>query len=514
MTGVRVSLCVVLAVAVLLVVGSAAGATGALDPTFGGTGTVTTGFTGPEGVNDANSILLQPDGKIVAVGFSEPSPEDVPSFTASIALLRYNADGSPDASFGSQGAVLTTIPDAFVYGDAAVLQPDGKIVVAGFDDSTAGPNEFLLARYDPDGTLDPTFGAGGIVTTLVGDGNSEALGVALQPDGKIVAGGDAIDSNVNRSALVRYLPDGSLDTSFGTDGIVLDTQAGENGFAGIALQPDGKILGVGQLSGMVPYNDLAATPLTRFDSDGTLDPSFGSGGMSDAPTGQAAALALQPDGKIVVVGERANAFAVTRVDPDGTADPSFGSDGTVTTPMGPGSNDPSAVVIQPDAKIVVVGGSQGGFTVARYNPDGSLDANFGSGGIVTTLSSDSQGPDWVDAAASSVALQPDGKIDVAGRSDWGGQTGDELSLARYSVTGGTLTVPPACIAPKTKGKSLTNARRLLKRAHCRTGAIRHSYSKVRKSHVISQKPGHGRRLRNGAKINLLVSKGRRPSRTR
>jgi hypothetical protein len=117
----------------------------------------------------------------------------------------------------------------------------------------------------------------------------------------------------------------------------------------------------------------------------------------------------------------------------------------------------------------------------------------------------------VDAAASSVALQPDGKIDVAGRSDWGGQTGDELSLARYSVTGGTP--PPACIAPKTKGKSLTNARRLLKRAHCRTGAIRHSYSKVRKSHVISEKPGHGRRLRNGAKINLLVSKGRRPSHT-
>ena len=651
-----------LAAALLFAVGSAAGATGALDPSFGVRGTVTTGLVGPEGVSPANALLLQPDGKIVAVGDSEPSPEDVPDTTPSIALVRYDPDGSQDASFGSDGVVTTTISGG-ALANAAVLQPDGKIVVAGYT-WPEGPNVFALVRYNPDGSLDSTFGSGGIVTTPVGDGDSEAFGVVLQPDGKIVAGGGATTgSNGAASALARYLPDGSLDTSFGTDGIVLDTQTGENGFAAIALQPDGKILGVGQSSSTVRRIDWTTTPLTRFNSDGTLDSSFGSGGVSDAPIGPAAALALQPDGKIVVAGEKPNSFAVSRVDLDGTADPSFGSGGTVTTPMGAGVSSASAVALQPDAKIVVAGTSQGGFTVARYNPDGSLDPTFGSGGIVTTLST--AGSYWAGAGVNSVALHPDGKIDAAGWSYFAGETGEQLSLARYLGSGGgmltvqklgtgtgsvtsdpvgvdcgvtcrdlfapepvTLTATPAagsvftgwsgacsgrgtcqvqmstdrsvsatfslapqmltvaksgtgsgtitsspagigcgsgcshayaygttvtltaragggstfkgwsgacsgtgncsvamkqaqsatarfahkpaCIVPKVKGRSLTTARRMVKRAHCRTGTIRHRYSKVKKGHVISQKPRAKTHLRNEARINLVISKGKRP----
>jgi uncharacterized delta-60 repeat protein len=569
-------------VALLFAVASAEAATGALDPSFGVQGTVTTFLVGPEGDSPANALLLQPDGKLVAVGDSDPSPEDIPNAVDQIALVRYNADGSQDASFGNDGVVTTTISGGFAYANAAVLQPDGKIVVAGYYWPN-GPRAFALLRYNPDGSLDPTFGTGGIVTTPVGGGDSEAYGVALQPDGKIVAGGVATDSNGNSSALVRYLPDGSLDTTFGTDGVVVVTEAGENGFAAIARQPDGKILGVGQSSSAVwPW---ATTPLTRFNSDGALDSSFGNGGVSDAPTGPAAALALQPDGKIVVVGEKANAFLISRIDPNGTADPSFGNGGTVTTPMGAERNQPTAVALQSDAKIVVAGTSQGGFTVARYNPDGSLDPTFG-GGIVTTLSN-TAGSYWTGAGANAVALQPDGKIDVAGSSSFIGETGGQLALARYygteelltvtkSGTGaGTITsnpagiscghvctyaydgydggtsirlkatpargssfiswsgggcsgtgtcsvamdqaqtvtatfaLKPACIAPKTKGKSLTVARRMIKRAHCSTGTIRHSFSKVKKSHVISQTPGHGRHLRNDARINLRVSKGKR-----
>ena len=569
-----------LVVALLLVVGSAAATTGGLDPSFGTSGTVTTGLVGPVGDSPANALLLQPDGKLIAVGDSDANPTDGQDPLPQISLVRYNPDGSWDPGFGSYGVVRTTIPGGNAYANAALLQPDGKIVVAGYYWPN-GRRVFALLRYDADGSLDPSFGTGGIVTTPVGDDDSEAFGVVLQPDGKIVAGGLTNDSNGSnsRSALVRYNPDGTLDASFGSDGIVLDTHVRQHGFAAIALQPDGKILGVGQ-GALWPWT---ATPLTRFNSDGTPDSSFGSGGVSKAATGQADALTLQPDGKIVVVGENANSFSVTRVDPDGTADPSFGSGGTVTTPMGPGFNEASAVALQPDAKVVVAGPSQGGLTIVRYDQDGSLDPTFGRGAIVTTLNTTAC-PCWANAGATSMVLQPDGKIDAAGWAAIDGGPGDQLTLARYLGSGGgmltvqklgtgtgsvssdpigvdcgatctdlfapeqvTLTAtpaagsvftgwsgacsgtetcqvqmsadetvaatfsltpePPACIAPRTKGKSLENARRLIKQAHCRTGTVKHSFSNVNKNHVISQTPGHGRHLLNGARINLRVSKG-------
>ena len=154
--------------------------------------------------------------------------------------------------------------------------------------------------------------------------SSKAFGVVLQ-HGKIVAGGEATSSTASGSAVVRYLPDGSLDSSFGNGGVVFSTQPGENGFAALALQPDDKILGVGR-----------TTPLTRYDVNGSLDTSFGSGGISGASTPGAEALASQADGKLVVAGGASNSFVLARVNLDGSVDPSFGSDGVAATPMGSG----------------------------------------------------------------------------------------------------------------------------------------------------------------------------------
>ena len=418
MRAVRLWVLVPLAVALLFIAGSAEGAPGALDASFGQGGTVVT-FLSTEG-SAAHALVLQADGKLVAVGFN--TPPETPNSYRQIALVRYDRDGSLDTSFGSDGVVETSIEGGYAEANAAVLQPDGKIVVAGDYQMAAGGSEFALARYTSDGSLDPSFGTDGIVRTQVEDVSSKAFGVALQPDGKIVAGGEATSSTGSGSAVVRYLPDGSLDTSFGNSGIVFSTQPGENGFAALALQPDGKILGVGR-----------NTPLTRYKADGTLDTSFGSGGISAASTPDAAALALQVDGKVVVVGGTANSFVLVRVNPDGVVDPSFGTAGVVTTPMGSGTAEASAVAIQPDRKIVAAGttrpNSAALITVARYNVDGSLDPTFGSGGVATTQPSATSNP-----GAAALGLQQDGKIDVAGWAEPNGWVQTEFAVARYLVT--------------------------------------------------------------------------------
>ena len=581
MRGIRGWVFALAAGALLFLAGSADGAGGVLDPSFGRGGVATTWLNG----NSASALVIQPDGKLVVVGTWTPTGS---SMGSSFALARYSSTGMPDPDFGSDGVVTTTLggfaPGTSAGAEAAVLQPDGKIVVAGWGPGAAPPNnrQFTLVRYNPDGSLDTSFGNGGIVTTGVGLIDSTAYAVVLQADGKIVAGGEATDTIGNLSALVRYLPDGSLDTSFGSGGVIVFGGGYGGGLDALALQPDGKLLGVGTLE-----------PLTRFNADGTRDPSFGSGGASGAPTTGANALALQADGKIVVAGgESESRFVLVRVNSDGTADTSFGNGGVVTTQIGSGNAVASGVAVQPDGKIVAAGSSASHdpygnpselFTLARYTTGGSLDSTFGAGGIVTTLPSST----W-SAGATAVALQPDRKIDAAG---WALPVGwvdsPEFMLARYLVTsrlsvskGGngagvvtsnpagidcgeacsadfeadtvtltavpavgsvfvgwsgacTGTIPcsvalnadesvtatfqlgppqhkPACVVPKLKGRSLKVARHRITRAHCRIGAIRHRYSKIKKGHVLSQKPRARRHLRNGAKVSLVVSKGRRP----
>jgi uncharacterized delta-60 repeat protein len=272
-------------------------ATGAVDATFGTGGST----LGPDG--DGRDLKLQPDGKIVMAGFQEPSGPFV--------VARYDASGAPDPTFGG-GTGFTTGPGGAAFGVA--LQSDGKIVAAGVADAPDGM--LRVARYDTSGVLDPTFGAGGVVTgpsgpSLTGSSDRDFTDVAIQPDGKIlVASNDGSDPVTPNFRVVRYLTSGDLDPTFGNGGIVTGPPGLVNG-NGIALMPDGKIVVGGATS-------EAGAPsmfrVVRYDASGTLDSQFGCAAPPCPGFGDGVASAigisttLQPDHRIVVVGTRLGQF--------------------------------------------------------------------------------------------------------------------------------------------------------------------------------------------------------------
>ena len=324
-------------------------ANGTLDTTFGSVGRVTTDFGGQDA---AFAVAVQADGRIVTAGRSG----------GAFALARYNVDGSLDAAFGSGGKVVTdlgtTDPTSTIF-DIAV-QPDGKIVAAG----TRGFDDFALARYNPDGTLDSSFGTGGVVVTDFGPGFDGAGALELQIDGRIVVAGQAgVDDGHKDFALARYLPDGTLDTAFGGTGLVTTDFSGAfDGASGLVVQPDGKIVAAG-ISG---FSDVA---LARYNSDGSLDPTFGSGGRVVTELGDfdvAFELVRQSDGKLVTAGERGGDFAVIRYNADGTLDGTFGAGGVTITDFGTPNDIAFGAAIEPDGGIVAAGQTSGDFAVARY----------------------------------------------------------------------------------------------------------------------------------------------------
>ena len=288
-------------------------ATGALDTGFGGgDGLVTTPIG--TGEDEAFGVLLQPDGKIVAVGRSSNGTNN------DFALARYEADGILDTGFGGGDGLVTTpvgtgTDDAY----AVALQPDGKIIAAGMS-SNGTNNDFALARYDAGGTLDTGFGGGdGLLTTPVGSGTDEANAVALQPDGKIIAAGVSSNGSDNDFALARYEAGGSLDTGFGGgDGLVTTPLGGDDAGLSVVLQSNGMIV-VGGYTDSVAFPGNADFALARYQADGTLDGGFGSGGtlvtQVGASTGYGWSVALQEDGKIVLAGDAVNShttFALAR----------------------------------------------------------------------------------------------------------------------------------------------------------------------------------------------------------
>ena len=382
------------------------------------------------GSDGANAVAVQGDGKIVVAGFGP----------GGFSLVRYMTGGSLDPSFGTGGVVTT-----FFRGNdgvqALVIQPDGKIVAAG---SAGGFGDFALARYNPDGTLDASFGAGGKVTTGF-PGRSSAFGVALQGDGKIVAAGQGQGGFFD---LARYNLDGTLDPSFGAGGLV-QTSFGSGGSAtSVAIQADGKIVAAGGSSTGFPSSDFG---LARYNPDGTLDPSFGVGGkvVTDfGLTDSAIDLAIQPGGKLIAAGysmnfsdSSAGGFALARYNPDGSLDTGFGTGGEVVTYVG-AQAAVGAIALQPDGKIVAAGSStasatNSSFVVTRYNGDGTLDVGFGSGGTVTTDVT----PGFDNANA--VALQADGRIVAAGPAN--GYANYDFAVVRYLAGGDT--VPPVLTVP-------------------------------------------------------------------
>lgn len=321
-------------------------------------------------------------------------------------LARFNVNGSLDTTFNTTGRVTTPMGTQS-NSNGIALQPDGKIVAVG-GSSNGSSTDFALARYNIDGSLDTTFNSTGTVTTHIGT-NSYAVAAAIQPDGKIVAAGD--------SALARYNADGSPDTTFNSTGSVVLTAFG-NVYA-VAIQPDGKIVVAGSLGFTLARYNSDGSPDTTFNGTGTVTTSLG---MFSA----AGAVVMQPDGKIVAAGHSDgggmnSSFTLVRYNANGSLDMSFNSTGTVTTAIG-SSSSASGVVLQPDGKIVAAGSSSTSgiwsFAFARYNPDGTLDSAFSSAGTATTAAGTSSG-------ASAVALQPDGKIAAVG--SWNG----DAAIVRY-----------------------------------------------------------------------------------
>ncbi len=385
---------------------------GDLDPTFGDGGAVLNGT-----IRKGLAIALQSDGKIVVVAEGS-SPDFV--------VFRFDGDGDPDPGFGTGGQVTTNFgPGSNEQANAVVVQSDGRIVVGGYSGADFDPANAALARYLADGTLDPSFGTGGLVTTDFGAVSAEIRALALQSDGKIVAAGRVGDDFL----VLRYLADGTLDPGFGTGGIAITDFAGDFDYArGLALQSDGRIVVAGYTTTGGVDNDFA---LARYDADGALDATFGTGGLVTTDLGGTGsgdfghAVALQANGRIVVSGDSGDSFGLARYDTDGGLDASFGGGGIVVAAF-PNSRS-RAVAVDPSGGIVAGGFVDSRFGVARFLVDGSLDASFGSAGLALQeigISAD---------VAGSVALQPDGKIVILGTA--AGIAQGDFALARYGPNG-------------------------------------------------------------------------------
>jgi uncharacterized delta-60 repeat protein len=401
----------------------AVAAPGDLDPSFGGDGKVTTSFG--SGAALASGVVIQPDGKMVVAGGAGDH---------TFALARFETDGTLDAGFGTNGKVTVSFGGRACTGEetGAAIDPIGRVVVAGSTGCRRG--RFALARFSPDGTLDGSFGGDGKVTTVFDPGcTSRAFGVAIQSDGKIVAvGGKGLGCRNVKFALARYNEDGGLDHSFGGDGkVAIDFTPSWDFALDVAVGADGGVVAAGT-AGL--ERNHARFAIVRLLPDGSPDDSFGSDGKVATRFGSCPAngttLAQDAGGKIIVGGWAGcfSKFAVARYRPNGRLDRSFGGDGKVSTRF-PGtrcSNQIDDLAIQPDGMIVAVGYAvcaRGAilfkFGLARYRADGDLDAFFGRDGTVTT------GFRGTDALGRGVALQGDGRVVVAGLA------GDRFAVARY-----------------------------------------------------------------------------------
>jgi uncharacterized delta-60 repeat protein len=374
--------------ALALGAGTAGGAPADLDRTFNGNGRIVIelGFN-----EDVYGLALQPDGKAVAVGWTDSGKN--------AAVYRLTRNGSLDRTFDSDGAVSLDSGGEEV-GYAVAAQPDGRIVVAGY---TSVGQDAVVYRLRPNGAADPTFDGDGAVG-LDSGGVEGAAAVAVQPDGKIVvAGYTSIDTN---AVVYRLRPNGSPDLTFDGDGAVGLDSGGLEAGAAVALQPDGKIV----VAVSTSVNDDAV--VYRLHSDGSPDATFdgdGAVGLDSGGVEAGTAVAVQPDGKIVVAGYTSvgqNAV-VYRLRPNGSPDPTFGRDGAVEID-GAGAAYGNALALQANGKILIAGSTTTDIAIAyRLRRDGSLDRGFGDNGA-RTISADRF------EEATALKVQRDGRILLAG----------------------------------------------------------------------------------------------------
>ncbi len=384
---------------------------GELDSTFGGDGIVIDQI-GNQGAC-VNAIAIQPDGKIIAVG------QNVVNDTLSdFVVVRHNSDGSCDSSFGINGVVITSVGSQKDTAAAVAIAADGKIVVAGWTTYNYYDSKIVVVRYNVDGTLDSSFGVNGMVIYTFWN-DVQAYGIIIQPDGKIVVAGNIFSPTWEfYFLLVRFNVDGTLDTGFGLNGRVVTYMNSSDARATcIAIQADGKIIAAG-------YSYDYSThyyALARYNSDGTLDGSFGTGGivLNELSTSDCSvnSLIIQADQRIITGGYSPgtnDGFILVRYKTNGELDSTFGSNGIVATMFENSSASYlSSIALQSDGKIVATGqvniGNNQLFGTCRYNMDGSLDSTFGTNGEtifgIATL-------DY----SSSIAIQVDGKIVVGGHA--------------------------------------------------------------------------------------------------
>jgi uncharacterized delta-60 repeat protein len=524
--------------AACVVPSAASAAPGVLDPSFDPSGAPPgTAVVASPAAGTAVAVLS--DGKIVTAGTDENADE--------FEVARYNADGTLDTTFDpggpEPGIVTDTVAGLPAAATSLAVAPGGKLVVAGCGEGGDGDQEFAVAVYDSDGTPDTSFDPGGAqpgtVVTPVGSGGGGqgsggwhlacAFGVVVQPDGRIVAAGIASANHTNSFALVRYDPDGSLDTSFGAagaePGIVL-TQVGvgtpfNDQYGGVVLGADGKLTVAGTASSAI--TDGATTDgfaLARYNPDGTLDTSFDAGGPQPgtviteiADGGEVAhALVVQGDGNFVVAGTAIDAgghpdFALARYDADGSLDTTFDAagaqPGTVVTPIGVKSLA-DGLALQADGKLVAAGDAfdagDENFALARYNANGTLDASFDAAGSQPGTVETPLGDDGL-AAAAGVAIGGDDTAVVTGFADFGPDFDDGFVLARYlldplvqSITFpavGPLHVGPATVTlSATASSGLPVTYRVLS-GPCHVSAATLSVSGVGSCQVAADQAGAG-----------------------
>ncbi len=338
---------------------------------------------------------------------------------AAVAASAQGAAGDPDPTFSGDGRQISDFGAGPSAAEAVVRQGDGKIVAVGEADGN-----FLVARYNLDGSLDASFSGDGRTQTNFGASDG-ANDVVLQGN-TIVVVGHTIEQegHFGAFALARYNPNGSLETSFSGDG----KQTTDFGVGccdqanGVAIQANGRIVAVGTPG--------AGFALARYNFNGSLDTSFsGDGKQTTSLGGVANGVVLQSDGRIVVVGGGGSGnFELARYNPNGLLDPSFSGDGRQTTNFGE-FDLARGVALHGNGKIVAVGGAGGDFGLARYNPGGSLDTSFSGDGRQTT--------DFLFGAgdsATDMAIHADGRIVAVGLAS-GGATGQDFALARYNTNG-------------------------------------------------------------------------------
>jgi len=366
----------------------------------------------------ANAVAIQPDGKIVTVGRTL-ADDSVSYLLSNLAVTRVLADGSPDPDFGTAGVVVMNFASDLYGAINVAIDSDGKIVVVG----SMGANSVL--RMLPDGTLDPDFGVDGIAQSGIGDAGA----VAIQTDGRIVVGGSGY--------VARYLSDGSLDATFGTAGLAADPPMDTDWEVhDLAIQPDGKILAAaGSISVFtVGRLNTDGTFDTSFDGDGiaTIAPI-----ASDRS--HATGVAVQTDGKILVSGAtRLYPYPyqamLARFETDGSPDAAFGTNGNVQVTLGSSSDWVPrlfTMALQSDGKAVVIGTCVYDFGLVRFTTAGALDTTFGTAG---TAWPDLGGQVWYSQnGGCDVAVQPDGGIIAAGFADHGAN--QSTALVRFTSDG-------------------------------------------------------------------------------